>query len=491
MPAKRVLKVFYDNLIASLTVVAVVFAMIIGVCIRNYWNEPKWTQRQLTYLEFPGELFLRSLMWLIIPLIVSSMISALGSLEGSFAGKIGARALVYYMSTTVIAIAIGVTLVITIHPGQRLTSNSTTSASTTTTTQPKNAITTIDTVLDLVRNLIPTNLVEACTSSYTTVLTPSVNGSNEDINTWSIGHVMSQSPNILGLVSFSILLGISLGSMGPRGEPMVTFFTILSELCMTITSFVIKFTPVGVLFLILPRIVEVDDIGVMLKSVGLFTATVLLGLVIHGLMVLPAIYFVFTKSNPYKHIAAMAPAMLTAFGTSSSAATLPMTIKCLEEGIKLDTRIIRFVVPIGATVNMDGQALYEAVSAIFIAQSRGMELSVVQVIIISLVATAVSAGAAGIPSAGSVTTITVLNAIGLPAEDVVLIIVVDWFLDRFRTCINVLGDTFGAAVIQYLCQDQLDDGLSRKKHDNQDALSFCHGGALNDVKTTDIIHTEL
>lgn len=220
---------------------------------------------------------------------------------------------------------------------------------------------------------------------------------------------------------------------------------------MKITKIVINFTPIGVLFLVLPRVVEVDDVNQMLESVGMYTACVLAGLFIHGLIVLPFVYCIITRRNPYALVGRMSAALLTAFGTSSSSATMPVTINCLEENVGLDPKIVRFLVPIGATVNMDGTALYEAVAAIFIAQSRGVPLTPISVIIISITATFASIGAAGIPQAGLVTMVIVLNAVGLPAEDVYLIFVVDWFLDRFRTVINVLGDSFGAAVISHLC----------------------------------------
>ena len=453
MSRRKCCRILVKNLTAVTTVIAVILAVVIGIVIREYFNEPKWNQRQIMYLGFLGELFLRSLKCLIIPLIVSSIISALGSLESSFAGKIGSRAVWYYLLTTFLAITLGIVLVMIIHPGQpaEVANNSTASSR----SHEEHLITTPDTVLDLIRNLVPTNLVEACTHSYSTELVVPRDENWTDLYQLEIGQKMNPSTNILGLVSFSLLLGIILGSMGKVGEPMVTFFTCLSEASLKITTWVIKFTPLGVMFLILPRIVEVEDVEAMLGTVGMYTLTVLIGLFVHGLLVLPLLYFILTRKNPFRHIIHMSPALMTAFGTSSSSATLPITINCLEERIRLDPRIVRFVAPIGATVNMDGTALYEAVAAIFIAQSRGIELSIVQVVIISITATAASIGAAGIPQAGLVTMVIVLNAVGLPAQDVALIFVVDWFLDRFRTFINVLGDSFGAAVIHHFCRNDL------------------------------------
>merc|ERR1719228_1525465 len=156
----------------------------------------------------------------------------------------------------------------------------------------------------------------------------------------------------------------------------------------------------------------------------------------------------------------MGPALATAFGTASSSATLPITINCLEQGNKVDSRISRFVLPIGATINMDGTALYEAVAAIFIAQMTGMSPSIGQVIIISVTATAASIGAAGIPRAGLVTLVMVLETVGLPSEAVSIIMSVDWLVDRVRTAVNVLGDAFGAAIVAHLSRKELGSGAT-------------------------------
>merc|ERR1712209_186467 len=153
----------------------------------------------------------------------------------------------------------------------------------------------------------------------------------------------------------------------------------------------------------------------------------------------------------------MLGAITTAWGTASSSATLPVTMNCLEEKNGVDPRISRFVLPIGATINMDGTALYEAVAALFIAQVRNMSMSVGQIVAISITATAASIGAAGIPQAGLVTMVMVLDTVGLPAEDVTLILAVDWLLDRFRTAINVLGDSIGAGLVYELSKNDLEE----------------------------------
>lgn len=205
----------------------------------------------------------------------------------------------------------------------------------------------------------------------------------------------------------------------------------------------------------MPRIVQVDDVGELLRSVGTYAATVMAGLAIHGLLLLPLLYLLLVRKNPIRFFLDMSAVIMTSFGTSSSSATIPVTIKSLEDLSGLDSRVVRFCIPVGATLNMNGTALYEAVAALFISQVRCWSLSPVQIVLVSITATAASVGAAGIPQAGLVTMVIVLQAVGLPVEDVALIFVVDWFLDRFRTVINVLGDCFVAAIVNHLSRSDL------------------------------------
>merc|ERR1712073_265134 len=280
-------------------------------------------------------------------------------------------------------------------------------------------------------------------------------GSN--LYTWKISGEFTNGTNILGLVFFAVFLGVTLAIMEERGKPLLDFFTCLSEAMMTITTWVIYMTPIGVFFLIGGQILEMKDFSVVAGQLGLYFMTVLVGLFVHGFVVLPIIFSVCTRQLPFRFIANMTNAFTTAFGTASSSATLPVTINLLEEKNGVDPRISRFVLPIGATINMDGTALYEAVAAIFISQVNGMALSIGQVIAISITATAASIGAAGIPQAGLVTMVMVLDTVGLPAEDVTLILAVDWLLDRFRTAINVLGDSIGAGIVYELSKGDLED----------------------------------
>ncbi|XP_046621437.1 excitatory amino acid transporter 1-like isoform X1 [Neodiprion virginianus] len=435
------------NALTILTVLGVVGGIILGLVLRNA-RSTNWPSRDIMYVNYIGELFLRMLKSLILPLIMASLISAIGSLDLSLSGKIGARAIVYYMVTTVSAVITGIILVISIHPGRGDESNIERAG-------VSRNVTTVDTLMDLARNMFPPNLVQACISQYRTVLKPKANDTNANILTWKIEHEYADGTNILGLVVFSTVLGITLGKMGPDGRPLLRFFEALSSAMMIITNWVIWVSPIGVLFLVSSKLLEMKSFEVIIGQLGMYFMTVLVGLFIHGFIVLPLIYFLVTRRNPFSYVSNMAQALATAFGTSSSSATLPVAIGCLEDRNGIDPRVARFVMPIGATINMDGTALYEAVAAIFIAQVRNVNLSFGQLVAVSITATAASIGAAGIPQAGLVTMVMVLDTVGLPAKDVTLIIAVDWLLDRFRTTINVMGDSLGAGIVNFLSRNEL------------------------------------
>ncbi|XP_011304887.1 excitatory amino acid transporter 3 [Fopius arisanus] len=442
---QRITSCLSHNALTGLTIGGVIGGIILGICLKG---TGKWSPREIMYVNYAGELFLRMLKSLILPLIVSSLISAIGSLDLSLSGKIGARAITYYMVTTVSAVILGIILVMSIQPGTLSRGENMKSS------EMAKSVNTVDTLMDLVRNMFPPNLVQACISQYRTVLTKRINDT-EDNNTWAIGGENTSGMNILGLVVFATVLGITLGKMGPDGKPLLNFFEALSSAMMIITNWVIWLSPLGVLFLVTSKVLEMQTFDEVLSQLGMYFITVIIGLFIHGFFVLPLIFYILTRKNPFRYVYNMAQAIATAFGTSSSSATLPVAIGCLEERNGIDPRVARFVMPIGATINMDGTALYEAVAAIFIAQVRKVPLSFGQLAAVSITATAASIGAAGIPQAGLVTMVMVLDTVGLPANDVTLIIAIDWLLDRFRTSVNVVGDSLGAGIVNFLSKNEL------------------------------------
>ncbi|KAG9486736.1 excitatory amino acid transporter 3 [Eleutherodactylus coqui] len=461
-------RILRNNWLLITTVVAVVLGIGLGVLVREYG---KLSNLDKFYFAFPGEVLMRMLKLIILPLIVSSMITGVAALDSSVSGKIGLRAIVYYFCTTVIAVILGIVLVVTIKPGVSQSADEIDRTGST----PE--VTTVDALLDLIRNMFPENLVQACFQQYKTKRQEQKPSKEPDKNStidkngtfdlfltgdqenktkeYTIVGMYSDGVNVLGLIVFCLVFGIVIGKMGEKGQVLVDFFNALNDATMQIVQIIMWYMPIGILFLIAGKIIEVNDWEIF-RKLGLYMATVLSGLAIHSIIVLPLIYLVIVRKNPFRFAMGMAQALLTALMISSSSATLPVTFRCAEEKNRVDKRITRFVLPVGATINMDGTALYEAVAAVFIAQLNDMQLDVGQIVTISVTATAASVGAAGVPQAGLVTMVIVLSAVGLPAEDVTLIIAVDWLLDRFRTMVNVLGDAFGTGIVEKLSKKELE-----------------------------------
>ncbi|XP_062260175.1 excitatory amino acid transporter 1-like isoform X1 [Platichthys flesus] len=438
------------NTFVILTVTAVLSGIGLGFALRPI----NMSDRDVRYLMFPGEMLLRILQMLILPLIVSSLISGTSSVDRKAYGRIGLRAVCYYLLTTLIATVTGIVLAVIIQPGNWSRNTSASSGGRT------EAVQNVDAVLDLIRNMIPSNLVEACFRKFKTVYSRSVStGINiteagENNNTVPVPG-SSDGMNMLGLLVFSVAFGLILGSMGSQGKPLRDFFDCLNQAIMHLVNIFIWYSPVGIFFLMAGQVVKMTDMGAMGQEVGMYTLTVIAGLLIHSFLTLPLIYLSITRKNPFRFMSGVLQALTTAFGTSSSSATLPVTLHCMEVNHSMDERVTRFMLPTGATMNMDGAALYEAVAALFIAQLHNMNFDFGQIIVLSLIVIVASTGAAGIPQAGMVTMMIVLSSAGLPTENISLLIMVDWILDRLRTTTNVLGDCIGVGVVQHLSRREL------------------------------------
>ena len=471
-PNSKLRMLLMENLLVIFMVISVIVGIVLGIALRSIWSPDE--KRKLHYLRFPGDLLMNMLKMMIIPLVVSSLVSSLAFLDSKATGRMGLRAVIYYLTTTLCAVIIGIILVVTIRPGEQGDRKIDKSGS----SKDADAL---DSLFDLIRNCFPQNLIEACFRKQTTVVgeynivtnvTTRINISETNMTTQTYNETVtvvtssirtvddpkvtkSDGMNILGLVVFSIFFGCTLSRMGPSGKPLADFFECMHIATMKIVTLIIWYSPIGIVFLIAVQLIKMDKLGTIFTQLGYYMLTVLTGLAVHGFIVLPLVYFIGTRKNPIIFMYNMIRALLTAWGTASSSSTLPVTMECLEVKNKIDVRVAKFVTPIGATINMDGTALYEAVASIFIAQHLGISLSFGQVIIISLTSTAAAIGAAGIPSAGLVTMAIVLTAVGLPVEEVTLVIPIDWFLDRFRTAVNVLGDAYGAGLIAHLSREEL------------------------------------
>jgi Na+/H+-dicarboxylate symporter len=263
--------------------------------------------------------------------------------------------------------------------------------------------------------------------------------------------VAFEKGNMLGIIFFSMLVGYFITRVSEKYETVLKdFFNAFFEVMMKITSFIIMFAPLGI-FGIVAKVVAVQaakgNLGGVVSSLGLYMLTVILALIFHAFVTLPLLIKYAGKSNPLKHARGMATALLTAFSTASSSATLPLTMEAVEHNSGVSNKITSFVLPLGATVNMDGTALYELVAAMFIAQAYGLHIPFLQQFLMAIAALLASIGAAGIPMAGLVMITVVLSVIGLPLEGVGLILAVDRILDMMRTTVNVWSDSACAVII--------------------------------------------
>ena len=366
---------------------------------------------------FIGTLFLNALKMIVVPLVVSAIITGVANVgdNGGF-GRLGGKTLGYYVLTSTIAIIIGLVLVSLIQPG--VNDDGVPVLETSDEIMQAVAGKSGGDVVDVFLRMIPTNVIDAAAQGQ-----------------------------MLGLIFFSILFGFFMTRLkGPLKETLNNFWQAIFDVMMMMTNLIMKFAPLGVFGLVAASVAKTgfDQFG----NLALFFMTVTLALAIHLLVVMPVLLKVLGKvDNPWLHYQAMAPALLTAFSTSSSSATLPVTISSLENRAGVSNRVSSFVLPLGATVNMDGTALYECVAVIFIAQLFGITLDFGTMLLIVILSLATSIGVAGIPSASLVAISIILVAVGLPAEAIGLLLVVDRLLDMMRTAVNVFSDSVGAVVI--------------------------------------------
>ena len=364
-----------------------------------------------------GDFFLNALKMVVVPLIVFSIVSGISSLgNSSKLGSLSTKTIMYYFTTTGIAVCIGIVLVNIITPGYGM--NIEGSAIPEVVSGKQN-----NSFLDIFKGLVSPNIIYA---------------------------MSSKTPKIMPIILFSILLGFALSRLGEKAKPTVEFFDTVNSAIMKIVGIILWIAPIGIFALIANQVASAggqSGIISILKGIAGYFFTVLLALGIHAMIILPAIYIIFKRKNPLSYIKNNITAYGTAFSTASSSATLPVTFDCCVSKNKVKKEVASFVLPLGATINMDGTALYEAIAAITIAQAYGIDLSISQQVIIFITANLAAIGAAGIPQAGLVTMVLVLQSVGLPLEGMSIILSLDWLLDRFRTTVNVIGDTIGSAII--------------------------------------------
>jgi len=421
-----------------------------------------------------GEVFLRALMMMVVPLVVASVMSGiLGLGDVRKLGKPGFTAVGYYLSTTVLAVVVGLIWVNILEPGKNTDTEAAAVASTETESEQPDStaeneegekqeaiVTTEDKTSLLERLEEQTSLDKYKLAKLFPQLKEGLPGEEPNIG-MIMGNLVlmlfadnllgaAVETNLLPLIVFGIIFAGMLTTMGDRVNSITSMIAQINEAMMNFVLLLMNVAPIGIFCLVASKfgIAQAEgNFTAVVQRTSLFIGTVLAGLGTHAFVTLPLIYWFFTRKNPYVYMKSMSRALLTAFSTASSSATLPVTMDAANEA-GVSKRSTDFVLPLGATINMDGTALYEAAAAIFIANiTPGYELTFINQIIIAVTATLAAIGAAGIPEAGLVTMLIVLNAVGLPVEGISAILAIDWLLDRFRTATNTFGDACGAAIV--------------------------------------------
>lgn len=432
------------RLLNALILAGLVAGVVVGFLLfRSYQQQALSSDEIASRIQWMydlGDLLLvRPLKMMIIPLVFTSVVVGITSIgDPSKLGKVGGATLLYYFATMLIAAVLGVVLVTSFSPGVGVEGLDLARSE----AQYENIRQTVEGApkelesvwINILHQLLPTNVFEAAAQGQP-----------------------------LPIISFSILFGLALATIGPKGEPVVRVINAAFEAVMTLVGWILWMTPIGVFLLVTWTMGKLG--GEAIQSVGKYMGTVFVGLAIHGFITLPLVLWIFGRTNPLRFLWLMRPALVTAFGTDSSSATLPVTMETAEEYGEVSKRASGFVLPLGSTINMDGTALYEAVAVIFLFQLYGIELGIGQVAVVALTATLAAVGAAGIPSAGLVTMVIVIEAVNstfahdptipiLPLTAIGVIIGVDRILDMCRTTVNVWGDLVGAKIITRIAPDE-------------------------------------
>lgn len=404
----------------------IVIGMLLGLLFGLIMKNLELNGFVVDWIKPFGTIFINLLKMIAVPLIVVSLIVGLADLKDiSKLSKLGSRTVFFYLCSTVVAVTIGLVLANVIKPGKFINDESRQS---------------------LIENFsgdASQKIEMAVTTKNSGPLQPLI-----DIVPDNFFQALSDNTSMLQVIFFVILLGIGLVLIEEKkAKPVVEFFKGMNEVIMKIIDIIMLFSPYGVFALMAALMVEIPDFST-LGALGIYGLTVLLGLFIMTFVFYPTLLMIFAKVSPIKFFKAIAPAQLLAFSTSSSAATLPVTMECVTENLGVDEEVSSFVLPLGATVNMDGTSLYQAVAAIFIAQAMLPEALDLQTqLMIIVTATLASIGSAGVPSAGMVMLVIVLGQAGIPEAGLALIFAIDRPLDMCRTVVNVTSDSTIATIV--------------------------------------------
>jgi Na+/H+-dicarboxylate symporter len=425
-------------------IIGLVLGLIVGLGIVKLGIAPDFA---INYIKPVGTIFITGLKMIAVPLVLASLIVGVSNLgDITKLSRIGGKTILTYIFTTALSVSMGLLFVNIFNPGKSL------------------PVETRDNLMNLYTEAAGTKSLQAAELKQQSPLQPLV-----DMVPENVFQAAADNASMLQIVFFAIIVGIALIKIPKsKAEPVIAFFDGLNDVIIQIVGFIMILAPYGVFALMASLIVEItgdnpDSALELLLALLKYSLVVLGGLFFMVLVVYPLILKSFTKVTYLEFFRAIRPAQLLAFTTSSSSATLPVTMKQVEEEIGVSEEVSSFVLPLGATINMDGTSLYQGVAAVFIAQALGMDLSFTQQLLIVMTATLASIGTAGVPGAGIIMLIIVLESIGVPAAGIALILAPDRILDMFRTIVNVTGDAMVCTVVAST-EGELPDGLIRKSN---------------------------
>lgn len=391
------MRLLKGNLLTQI-LIAFVIAIILGLIFGS----------SIEVLKPLGDLFLRLIKFIIAPLVLSTLVIGVASIgDPKSLGRVGTKTISYYLITTAVAIIIGLGMAFIINPGKGLSIN---------VESTEVEVNETEGVIQTFLNIVPENPFTSLAEG-----------------------------NILQIIFFAIFIGLAITIIGKKAEPVYNFFDGFAELMFWITGVIMRFAPIGILGLVAPIIGQYGP-SVLLPLLKIIIV-VAVACLIHAIVVYSLSVKTFAKMNPFTFFKGIAPAAIVAFSTASSAGTLPVTIKNTQENLGVSNKISSFVLPLGATINMDGTAIYQGVAVIFIAQFYGLDLTFMQLLTVIITTVLASIGTAGVPGAGMIMLAMVLGAIGLPLEGIALIAGIDRILDMFRTTVNIVGDASAAVVV--------------------------------------------
>ncbi|XP_077550231.1 excitatory amino acid transporter-like [Haemaphysalis longicornis] len=449
-----------DRLLPLLMAAGLVGGFVLGFAIRA--TDHPWTDRQVMYVGFPGELFVRMMSGVTLPLISSSVVAALGSSRLPVIGRVCACSLALSLFCKLLATAEALSLAIVLSPGNTVRLDIQTEQFK---QFPRLSTVATDRLLDLVRNLFPSNIIEAHLDVKLFLVRPAeesrtpppsaASNAGEDFHlTKTFGS------NHLGVLSFSILLGLVLAAFRDDQNVVLNVFVSLSNTVMTATHMLLWFAPVGLCSTSMALVLGARDLQTLAGDLSMYVMALVAAMVLHGAVVLPALYLVLTRRHLWPFFRNMVYPISVAFGTASSSATVPTSIVALEEGLHLDPRLARFLAPVGAIANMDGSAIYLVITVLFFAQRSSMGFTVGQYLLIGLMCIVESLNTSPTPESNLAGLVYLMQVLEIPMQDIGVLLFTDWLMNRLASTVNMLGDAVVASATQVLCATS----LARSKH---------------------------